>query len=173
MVLERLDTARAAGRKPLALLAGYGLTCDSSHLTAPEETGAEVARTMRIAIEDAGLTPDAIDHVDAHGTGTPRGDTAEIRGIGMLSGNGPTVSALKSMLGHTLGAAGALGLAGSVLMLRGGQVFPTANLEEVDPLCGANHVKGSARPAAIDVIASNSFSFGGNNVTLILRSSNG
>ena len=131
---------------------------------------------MRIAVEDAGLPPDAIDHVDAHGTGTPRGDTAEIRGIGMLTGKedrSPTVSALKSMLGHTLGAAGALGLAASVLMLRGGQVFPTANLEEVDPLCDANHVMGSARPAAIDVIASNSFSFGGNNVTLILRSSNG
>ncbi len=172
VVLESEAHALRRGRTPLALLSGYGLCCDSHHITAPEPTGREAARTMTLALADAGIPAGRIDHVDAHGTATLAGDVAEIRGLNMVfanRGERPTVSGMKGALGHTLGAAGGLSIVACVLQIGEGVVYPTANLKEIDPECAAHHVLGRAQPARIRTVLSNSFSFGGNNISVILE----
>ncbi len=171
-MLESEARALERGHTPLALLSGYGLCCDSHHITAPEPTGREAARTMTLALADAGIPAERIDHVDAHGTATLAGDVAEIRGLHMVfAGHGekPTVSGMKGALGHTLGAAGGLSIVASVLQIGEGVVYPTANLREIDPECAARHVLGRAQPAPLSTVLSNSFSFGGNNISIILE----
>lgn len=172
VVMESESRARSRGHRPLAILAGYGLCCDTHHITAPEPTGREAARTMNLALADAGLSSRNIDHVDAHGTATPVGDAAEVRGIRTVFEkhlDQITVSGVKGALGHTLGAAGGLGIVASVLQLRDGVVFPTAGLEEVDPECAAPHVIARARPTGPRRVLSSAFSFGGNNIATVLE----
>ena len=152
---------------------GYGATADGYHLTLPAPGGAGAVRAARRALEKAGLTPDALDHVNAHATSTPEGDPTELQAIATLVGDGTrlvSVTANKSMLGHTLGAAGAIEAIVTIQTIRTGCVPPTINLEDPEAAAPSiDLVTGSARQVAVDVALSNSFGFGGQNTALVLR----
>ena len=171
VVLEELDHATARGADVLGEFLGLGFTADAYHITdmAPEGEGG--ARAMRIALKDAGLSPDAIDYVNAHGTSTIVGDpqeTAAIRNVfGARARNGLAVSSTKSMTGHLLGAAGAIESIACLLALSNGVLPPTINYENPDPECDLDYVPNEARDADIRYALNNSFGFGGHNVALI------
>ncbi len=169
LALEEREHALARGARIYAELAGYGSSCDASHLTDPDETGAGPGLAMTAALEDAGLTPQDIGYVSAHATSTPSGDAAEARAIKRAGLGHAAVSATKSLHGHTLGGAGGVEAAASLLPLVRGIVPPTLNLVEPDDGCGLDHVMGTARHG-VDVRASlsNSFGFGGHNAALVL-----
>ncbi len=172
LVLEELEHARRRGATMYGEVVGYGATCDAYHMTQPSPGGAGAAACMRLALEDAGLPPEAVDYVNAHGTSTPFNDEAETEAIKQAFGARAyrlAVSSTKSMTGHLLGAAGAVEAAYSVLALRHGVLPPTINLEEPDPGCDLDYVPNVARAAAAEVAISNSFGFGGTNVTLVFR----
>jgi 3-oxoacyl-[acyl-carrier-protein] synthase II len=174
LVLESAAHARRRQAWPLARLLGAGLSCDAYHMTAPHPQGDGALRAMRAACADAGIFPEAIDYINAHGTGTPHNDSAETAAVRALLGERSAkvpLSSIKSMVGHTLGAAGAIEAVASVLSLREGFLPPTANLETPDPAFGGSSdfdfVMGPAREQAVDVVMSSSFAFGGNNAVLI------
>jgi 3-oxoacyl-[acyl-carrier-protein] synthase II len=173
VVLESLDSALARGAEPLAELVGYGATADGYHLTLPAPGGNGAVRAARRALDKAGLGPEAIDHVNAHATSTPEGDSAELEAIATLLRNTDrpvTVTANKSMLGHTLGAAGAIEAIATIQTIRTGCVPPTINLDDPEPTATSiDLVTGSARDQVVEVALSNSFGFGGQNTALILR----
>lgn len=172
LVLEPLDRARERGATVMAELAGYGTTCDAFHPTGPEPSGDGWVRCMRMALEDAGLGPEAVDAVSAHGTSTPVNGITETRALEALLGDRAArvpVTANKSMTGHTIGAAGAIEAAFSVLSLRDGIVPPTINYEHPDPECGLDYVPNEARRMEVDVVLSNSFGFGGVNASVVVR----
>ncbi len=169
LVLEDFDRARARGATILAVVAGWGITADAHHMTAPHPEGEGAARAMRMALDDARLSADAIGYINAHGTGTPHNDAAETLAIkSVLGARAPSVpvSSIKSMVGHTLGAAGAIEAAASVLSLARGFLPPTVNLRTPDPAFGLDYVPGAAREIEVAAILSNSFAFGGNNTVL-------
>jgi 3-oxoacyl-[acyl-carrier-protein] synthase II len=169
LVLESETRARARGATILGFLAGYGITADAYHMTAPHPEGDGAARAMQAALDDAGLTAAQIGYINAHGTATPHNDAAESAAIKtVLGARAPSVpiSSIKSMVGHTLGAAGAIEAVASILTLRGGFVPPTVNLRTPDPAFGLDFVPGTARNLTVDVVLSNSFAFGGNNTSL-------
>ncbi|AZM55153.1 beta-ketoacyl-[acyl-carrier-protein] synthase family protein [Streptomyces sp. WAC 01529] len=170
MVLERLDLARARGARIYATLIGYGCTSDAHHLTAPHPDGAGATACMEQALADAGIAPDAVTHVNAHGTGTTLNDLAEARAITSVFGPAAVpVTASKSVTGHSLGAAGALEAVITAMSLHEGLLPPTAHLTRLDPQCELDVVvrprKLSAGPAL-----SNSFGFGGHNACVVLDS---
>ena len=170
LVLESLAHARRRGARIHAELLGYGVSCDAHHMTAPEPEGAGAALAMRRALEDAGVAAGQVDYVNAHGTGTPANDPMETRAIKTLFGErarAVPVSSTKSMIGHTLGAAGAIEAVVSVLAIRDRFIPPTIHHEEPDSQCDLDYVPGTARPADPDVVLSNSFAFGGNNTALV------
>lgn len=170
LVLEALEQARARGAKIYAELAGFGMSADAHHLTNPLPEGA--ARAMRDALYDAGLSREQINYVNAHGTGTPVNDSTETRALRQVfasHADNVAVSSTKSMHGHTLGAAGALEAAATVLALRGDFIPPTANFLEHDPACDLDVVPNEARAAQIEAALSNSFAFGGLNAVLAFR----
>jgi 3-oxoacyl-[acyl-carrier-protein] synthase II len=172
LVLETLEHATARGRTPLIELVGYGATCDAFHLTQPEPDGAGAATCMRLALEDAGLAPEDVDYVNAHGTGTELNDVVETQAIKHVFGAHAArlaVSSTKSMTGHALGAAGAIEAAYTALALEHGIAPPTINLDRVDPACDLDYVPHKARPLAMRAALSNSFGFGGTNACLALR----
>lgn len=173
LVLEALEHAEARGATPLAELVGYGATADASHITLPAPGGIGAVRAARRALEKAGLRPDEIDHVNAHATSTPEGDKAEIQAIRTIFGeHAPrvAVTANKSMLGHTLGAAGAIEAIATVLALREGVVPPTRNLEDPDEASGGlDLTPGRATRRPLRAAVSNSFGFGGQNTALAFR----
>ena len=172
LVLETLDAAQRRGVRPYARLSGFGSTCDAFHVTHPEPSGDGAARCMRLAIEDAGLEPDEIDSVNAHGTSTRLNDTMEARALGRVFGGAAArmpVTANKSLIGHAIGAAGAIEAVFSVLSLRDQIVPPTANLEHPDPECGLEGVSTRPRALPIRAVLSNSFGFGGANASLVFR----
>jgi 3-oxoacyl-[acyl-carrier-protein] synthase II len=172
LVLEALEHAQARGAPILAEVAGFGATCDAYHMTQPSPGGEGAAECMVQAITDAGLTPEAIGYVNAHGTGTPYNDEAETLAIKRVLGeHAPrvAVSSTKSMTGHLLGAAGAVEAIYTVLVVSRGIVPPTINLDEPDPACDLDYVPHHAREAAVDAALSNSFGFGGTNVSLAVR----
>jgi len=172
LILEDLEFALARGAEPLAEIAGYAGTSDASHLTAPDPEGLNAALCMTLALERAGLTPAQVDVINAHGTGTPSGDPAEARAIWRAFGEHARrvpVSATKSMTGHLLGGAGALEAVICIEMIRHGVIPPTINLDNPDPACDLAHVAHQARPAEIKAALTNSFGFGGHNVSLVLR----
>ncbi len=172
-VIEELASAVRRGATPLAEVRGYGCTNDAYHLVAPDPKGVGAGESVRLALEDAGLTPDGIDYVSAHGTGTVRGDAAETAALHLALGEraaGVPVSAAKSMLGHSMGAAGALEVAACLRTFKTGLVHPTINLDTPDPLCDLDYVRGEARPARVRAILKPSFGFGGHNATLVLAS---
>jgi 3-oxoacyl-[acyl-carrier-protein] synthase II len=172
VVLEALEHAQARGATVLAELVGYGATADASHVTLPAPGGIGAVKAARRALAKAGLTPDDIDHVNAHATSTPEGDRAELQAIRTIFGAGVeriSVTANKSMLGHTLGAAGAIEAIVSVLTIRDGCVPPTINLADPDPdAAGMDLTPKLAANHEIHTVLSNSFGFGGQNTALIL-----
>lgn len=174
LVLESAEHARRRGARPLARIVGAGLSCDAHHMTAPHPQGEGALRAMRAACQDAGLSPESIGYINAHGTGTPHNDAAETAAVRGLLGSGSgkvPMSSIKSMVGHTLGAAGAIEAAASVLSLLHGFLPGTANLENPDPAFGEagdfDFLVGPAREQPVDTVMSSSFAFGGNNAVLI------
>ncbi len=168
LVLERLDRAKARGARIHGELLGYATACDGIHLTNPSWEG--MARCMELGLRAAGLGPEAIDYVDAHGTATELGDIAESRATAKVIGARTPVSTQKSYTGHTLGACGALESVFSLLMLRDRFIAANRNLDAIDPRCAPlDYVRGAARSATIDVIMNNNFAFGGINTTLVFR----
>jgi 3-oxoacyl-[acyl-carrier-protein] synthase II len=170
-VIEDMDEAARRGAPVLAEVRGYGCTNDAYHLVAPDPKGIGAAESIRLALEDAGLTPEDIDYVSAHGTGTVRGDIAETAVLRLALGERAErvpVSAAKSMLGHSMGAAGALEVAACLQTFATGVIHPTINLDTPDPLCDLDYVRGEARAARVRAILKPSFGFGGHNATLVL-----
>ncbi|MEP6640224.1 MAG: beta-ketoacyl-ACP synthase II, partial [Chloroflexota bacterium] len=172
VVLEALEHAEGRGARILAELVGYGATADASHITLPAPGGIGAVRAARRALEKAGLTPDDIDHVNAHATSTPEGDKSELQAIRTIFGESAgrlSITANKSMLGHTLGAAGAIEAIVSVLTIRDGCVPPTINLGDPDPAAvGLDLTPNVAASRPVSAVLSNSFGFGGQNTALIL-----
>ncbi|HYX43878.1 MAG TPA: beta-ketoacyl-ACP synthase II [Acidimicrobiales bacterium] len=168
LVVEDLEHARGRGATVLAEVLGYGATSDAHHLTAPDPAGAGAAAAMRAALADAALPAEAVDYVNAHGTSTPLNDRTEALAIREVLGTGVAVSSTKSVTGHLLGAAGAVEAVACTRVLATGSVPPTANLAHPDPLVGLDLVAGEAREVPVRVVLSNSFGFGGHNVTLVL-----
>ena len=172
LVLESEHHMRHRGAKPLSEFAGYGASGDAYHMTAPCVDGEGAARAMKRALEDAAMAPDEVGYVNAHGTSTPTGDPAEITAIkSVLDAHAyrTMVSSTKSMTGHLLGAAGGLEAVATVLTLMRGVVPPTINLETPDPTCDLDFVPNQARTQRVTAAISNSFGFGGHNVTLAFR----
>jgi 3-oxoacyl-[acyl-carrier-protein] synthase II len=173
MVLEELGHAEQRGATIYGELVGYGMSSDAFHLTLPDETGVTQARAMRMAIDEAEIDASEIDYVNAHGTSTPPGDVAETRvikiALGEENARKVAISSTKSMIGHCLGGSGALEAIISVLTIDRGVIPPTINLTVPDPECDLDYVPLTARPATVNVAASNSFGFGGHNATLVFR----
>jgi 3-oxoacyl-[acyl-carrier-protein] synthase II len=171
VVIEELEHARRRGARIYAELKGYGATGDAGHITQPDEEGRGAARAMSRALEDAGLAPDAVQYVNAHGTSTPLGDKAETAAVKRVFGPHAqrlAISSTKSQLGHTLGASGGIELVVCALTIQRGLIAPTINLENPDPDCDLDYTPRVAREARVDVAMSNSFGFGGHNASLIL-----
>jgi 3-oxoacyl-[acyl-carrier-protein] synthase II len=171
-VLEEMEFARRRGARVLAEVIGYGASADMYHFTAPHPEGAGAIRAMRRALGKAGVAPEEVGYVNAHGTSTKLGDIAETKAIREVFGphaDRLAVSSTKSVHAHLLGAAGALEAAACVLTIERGLIPPTINLDVQDPRCDLDYVPNRARPAAVDVAISNSFGFGGHNATLVLR----
>ena len=173
LVLEELEHAVARGAAPLAELVGYGATADASHITLPAPGGMGAVRAARRALEKAGLTPADVQHVNAHATSTPEGDKAELQAIKTIFGDHAgslSITANKSMIGHTLGAAGAIEAITTVLAIRDGRVPPTINLTDPDPEAeGLDLTPNTAASCDIRVALSNSFGFGGQNTALVFQ----
>jgi 3-oxoacyl-[acyl-carrier-protein] synthase II len=172
LVLEELEHAKRRGARIYAELAGYGMSGDAYHMTAPQESGEGAARCMENALRNAGLNRQDIDYINAHGTSTPLGDLAETVALKRCFGDHAkkiAVSSTKSMTGHLLGAAGGVEALFSVLAIRDQVAPPTANLFNQDPACDLDYVPNSARSMPVRAVLSNSFGFGGTNGTLIFR----
>ncbi|MET9494818.1 beta-ketoacyl-[acyl-carrier-protein] synthase family protein [Streptomyces sp. NPDC006552] len=168
LVLERPAHAAARAAPRLARLLGYGASSDAHHLVAPHPEGRHAERALRAALAEAGAAPGDVDHVNAHGTSTPRGDAMEAAVLARVLPHRPPVTSAKGALGHTLGAAGAIEAALTVLALRADLVPPTAGLTEQDPALDIDVVAGRARPVSSAVAVSTSFGFGGHNAALVL-----
>ena len=172
LVLEELEFARKRGANILAEVVGYGMSGDAFHITLPPEDGSGAFRAMEAALNDAGVNPEEVEYINAHGTSTPPNDRIETAAIKRLFGDHAykvAVSATKSMTGHLLGAAGGLEAGLSVLALTRGIVPPTINLETPDPDCDLDYVSGEARDMSFRYVLSNSFGFGGTNVALLFK----
>ena len=173
LILEELEHARARDAKIYAELVGYGATCDAHHITAPDPQGDGAARCMAMALRSAGLAPDAVDYINAHGTSTSFNDYYETLAIKRVFGdhakNGLWISSTKSMTGHLLGAAGSVEAVFSALALHRGVAPPTINYDTPDPECDLDYVPNEAREGRLQTVLSNSFGFGGTNGSLLFR----
>lgn len=172
LVLEEYEHAKARGARIYCELAGYGMSADANHITAPCEDGAGAVRCMANTLRNAGVNADQVDYINAHGTSTPLGDIAETVAVKRCFGDHArrlAVSSTKSMTGHLLGAAGGIEAIFSVLAIRDQVAPPTINLHTPDPQCDLDYVPNTARPMKIDVALSNSFGFGGTNGSLLFR----
>ncbi|HET6224465.1 MAG TPA: beta-ketoacyl-ACP synthase II [Dongiaceae bacterium] len=172
LVFEALEHAQARGAVILAELVGYAATDDASHITLPAPGGRGAAASMRLALADAGMKPDGVDYINAHGTSTPPNDRAETAAIKTVFGERAyelPISSTKSMTGHMLGAGGGVEAIACVRALQEGILPPTINYENPDPECDLDYVPNTARQVAIRTAMSNSFGFGGHNATIILR----
>jgi 3-oxoacyl-[acyl-carrier-protein] synthase II len=170
LVLERLTRAQARGARIYAEVAGYGLTCDAHHMTAPQGDGA--ARAMQIAMADAAVAPHEVGYISAHGTGTAINDKVETAAVKQAFGEVAyrvPVSSIKSMLGHTMGAASAIEAAACALAVRDDRLPPTINFETPDPDCDLDYVPNIARAQTVTVAMNNAYAFGGNNASVIFR----
>jgi 3-oxoacyl-[acyl-carrier-protein] synthase II len=172
LILEDLDFAKARGANILAEMVGYGSTADAHHVTEPAPGGAGLVRAMRRALQKAGLRPDQVDYINAHGTSTKPNDSSETKAIKTCFGDHAyrlAVSSTKSMIGHTLGAAGAIEAAICVQTILTGIIPPTINLHHPDPECDLDYVPNEARHARVNVAMSNSMGFGGHNTCLLFK----
>jgi 3-oxoacyl-[acyl-carrier-protein] synthase II len=168
LIVERTDHAAARGASGYADLLGWGASTDAYHPTAPRADGEGAADCMRLALDDAGLEPSDVDYVNAHGTGTKLGDAAETIALHTVFGeHQPAVSSIKGGTGHLLGASGAVEAVATALSIKHGALPPTVNLDDPDPACDLDHVRGAARPAKVRAALSNSFAFGGHNISLL------
>ena len=171
-VLEDAERAHARGATVLAEFLGSGVSADAHHITQPRPDGAGALLAMQRALHESGVTADEIDYVNAHGTATPLNDALETRALKALLGPRAyrvPVSSTKSMVGHCLAAAGAIEALACVLALRGGFIPPTVNLQHPDPECDLDYVPNLSRRASLRTVLSNSYGFGGNNTSLVLR----
>ena len=172
LILEDLDFAKARGAKILAELVGYASTGDAYHITEPAPEGEGLVRAMRRALQKAGLRPDQVDYINAHGTSTPYNDRTETQAIKACFGDHAyhlAISSTKSMTGHTLGAAGGVEAVVCVMAIQTGIIPPTINLHHPDPDCDLDYVPNEARQAAVNVAMTNSMGFGGHNACLIFK----
>ena len=173
IVLEELEHAKARGADIYCELVGFGMSADASHMTSPAENGAGAARAMQAALKDAALNPESVDYINAHGTSTPLGDVAETEAIKQVFRDYAyqlRVSSTKSMMGHALGAAGAIEAVVTIKALQNNTAPPTINLDDPSDDCDLNYVAHSAQAQDIKVALSNSFGFGGTNGTVIFKS---
>ncbi len=172
VILETLEHAQARGAHIYAELVGYATSSDAYHIARPDPEGKGAQRVMRWALEDAGLQPEDVDYINAHGTATPLNDVTETYAIKQVFGEHAyklAISSTKSMIGHTMGAAGAIETIATVLMMENDVILPTINLDEPDPQCDLDYVPNTARPARIEVAMKNAFGFGGQNACLVLK----
>jgi nodulation protein E len=170
LVIETRERALARGAEILAEIIGFGSTSDAGDIVLPAAEGA--AGAMAACLADAGLAPPDVDYVNAHGTGTSANDATETKALHMVFDDHAkklAVSSTKSIHGHTLGAAGAIELAATIVAMRGGFIPPTANFTEPDPQCDLDYVPNETRSGQIEVAISNSFAFGGHNATVAVR----
>jgi 3-oxoacyl-[acyl-carrier-protein] synthase II len=176
VILEDYESARRRGVRIYAELVGYGMSADAYHITAPSEDGDGAFRVMRAAIESAGIAPEQVDYINAHGTSTPQGDKLETLAIKRCFGEHAraiTVSSTKSMTGHLLGAAGGLEAGITALAVHHQMVPPTINLDEPDAECDLDYVPNRTRPLSVSYALSNSFGFGGTNAALLFKKHDG
>lgn len=172
VVLESLEGAQRRGATIYAEVVGYGASCEATHMVSPEMTGSEQARVMEMALRDGRIELSEVDYISAHGTSTPHNDLAETRAIKMLfkdHARGISINSTKSMIGHTIGAAGAIEAIVCALTLRRGVIHPTINYEEPDPECDLDYTPNKARERKVRIALSNSFGFGGNDASLVMR----
>ncbi len=172
MILESLEHARKRGARIFAEIAGAGCTADAYHITAPAPGGEGAIRAMRLALRDARLSPDSVDYINAHGTSTDLNDATETQAIKVVFGERAKkipVSSTKSMIGHLLGAAGAVELVAAIQSIEEGVIHPTINYEVPDPECDLDYVPNKMRKTEVGVALSNSFGFGGHNISLAVR----
>jgi 3-oxoacyl-[acyl-carrier-protein] synthase II len=173
IVLEELEHAKRRDAKIYAELLGYGLSSDSQHITEPDPTGHHPARAMRMAMGDAGVSPDDIDYINAHGTSTPIGDASETRVIKLALGDEKArrtpISSTKGATGHCLGGSGAIEAILSIYACQRNVVPPTINYDTPDPECDLDYIPNEARETPVNVVLSNNFGFGGHNACLIFR----
>jgi 3-oxoacyl-[acyl-carrier-protein] synthase II len=173
LVLEELEHARSRGARIYAELAGYGLSSDASHVSDPDPTGESPARAIRMALDDAGVTPEEVGYVNAHATSTPVGDTSETRvlkiALGEENAYRTPVSGTKGATGHCLGASGAVEAIFTILALDRGILPPTINYEVPDPTCDLDYIPNEARHQQVEIGVSNSFGFGGHNASVVFR----
>lgn len=172
LLLEELETALARGAKIYGEIIGYGMTCDAYHITAPVPEGQGATRAMELALKDAGLTPEAINYINAHGTSTAANDVTETRAIKKALGKHAyrvAISSTKSMTGHLLGGSGGIEAVATVMAIANDKIPPTINLDNPDPECDLDYVPHQNRAQRVEVALSNSFGFGGHNVTLAFK----
>jgi 3-oxoacyl-[acyl-carrier-protein] synthase II len=168
LVLERIEYAQARDARVRARISGYGASADAHHATAPDPTGAGATSAIGSALADAGIGPSDVDHVNAHGTSTPMNDAVEAQVLGRMFGDRPAVTSIKGVTGHSLGAAGAIEAACTVLSIETGMVPPTANLDSQDPAVEVDVVRDRPRRMPVSAATTNSFGFGGQNAVLVL-----
>jgi 3-oxoacyl-[acyl-carrier-protein] synthase II len=172
LLLEELEHALSRGAKIYAEIVGYGMTCDAYHITSPVPGGEGASRAIQLAMKDAGITPDQVSYINAHGTSTPANDATETAAIKTALGEYAyqvTVSSTKSMTGHLLGGSGGIEAVATVMAVANDQVPPTINLNNPDPACDLDYVPHKSRSQKVEVALSNSFGFGGHNVTLAFK----
>ena len=171
-MLEELEHARARGAKIYAELIGYGLSSDAAHVTEPDPSGTNPARAMKMAFGDAGIAPEDVDYINAHGTSTPLGDASETKVIKLALGEEAArktpVSSTKGATGHCLGASGAVEAIFTTLAVTTDTLPPTINYETPDPECDLDYIPNESRKATVKVAVSNSFGFGGHNACIVL-----
>jgi 3-oxoacyl-[acyl-carrier-protein] synthase II len=173
VILEELEHAKARGAKIYGELAGYGVSADAYHLSAPSPDGSGPCRAMHMALKHAGMNAEEVDYVNAHGTSTPLGDISETTAIKLAFGDHAKdkllVSSTKSMTGHLLGAAGGIELTACLMAMKDGVIAPTINLQNQDPECDLDYCANEAREVEVNAALSNSFGFGGHNATLLVK----
>jgi 3-oxoacyl-(acyl-carrier-protein) synthase len=172
IILEEMEYAKARGARIYAELAGFGMSADGCHITMPDPDGIGPANAMKFALQDAGMNPDEVDYVNAHGTSTPLNDKGETQAIRKIFGDHAdklAVSSNKSQFGHALGASGGLEVVVSAYGMLNDIIPPTVNYTTPDPDCDLDYVPNEARDQSFDVALSNSFGFGGHNGTVIIK----
>lgn len=172
LILEELEHAVSRGARIYAEMIGYGMTCDAYHMTSPVPGGAGAARAIQLALKDAGVTPEQVSYINAHGTSTPANDPTETAAIKTALGESAlkvAISSTKSMTGHLLGGSGGIEAVAAVMAVANDQIPPTINLENPDPACDLDYVPNVSRAQKVEVALSNSFGFGGHNVTLVFK----
>ena len=172
LALEELEHAKKRGARIYCEIVGYGNSADAYHLTAPSETGEGAARCMQVALRSAGLNPEDVSYINAHGTSTPLGDIAETKAVKTVFGEHArkvVISSTKGATGHMLGAAGAVEMTACILAMKHDLVPPTINYEVPDPECDLDYVPNKAREMKVNAIINNSFGFGGHNSSIAAK----